>query len=458
MKLKFKNKKWGVIGLGKSGISAGNLLTKLGARVYGSEIKKENEIKSNLEKLNKEVKYETGQNSDKILEADFIVISPGVPKDIEIFKKIKNKKIPIISEIELSYNFIKKSKIIGITGTNGKTTTVNLIKHIFDKSDKKNILCGNVGVPVTSVLEDIKKDTYFIMEISSFQLEDIFDFRCDYSAILNITPDHYERYNNSIIEYKKAKYRIIENAQKKDWLLLNYDDSILRKDFNNINKIRSQIHCVSADNKINKSKIKNITYFENGIIYSKINPKIIYEYDVSKLKLLGMHNIYNTMFAIIPALLEHLNPTDISEALNTFMPVEHRLEKIVSGDYIFINDSKSTNVDSTLVALKSFKEKIILIMGGRDKGSPYTPLSKVIKNNVKLLLINGESGEKIKKDIGGYTKTIVHPSLKENLKYLKHKIKKGDTILLSPGCSSYDQFDNYVQRGNYFKEFIINEF
>lgn len=398
---KFKNKKCCVLGSGKSGTTVFELLKK------------------------KKFKVVMKNTDDDISGYDFYVKSPGISFKNSAIKKIKK---PIFSELEVALNFAAKDiKTIAITGTNGKTTTTELTAQIFKQyiKDKKVWTCGNIGLPVASFATKIKSGDVLVLELSSYQLEDSTYFKPNISSILNITKDHIP-HHGSFAKYIKAKCKIFAKQTKKDFLVINQKDKIVVK----IAK---------------KSKAK-ILHFA---MPKKITPPAIK----------GQHNLENAMASYQIAKAFGIDDKSIQKAFNQFKGVEHRIEEFFTTKGIqFINDSKATNVDSTITALKTFgkknKKNIFLILGGQDKGDSYKPLKKYIKNHIKKVLVIGTAEKMIKKDLQNTKKLVICKTMKIAVKHTKKNAKKGDILLLSPACASFDSYKNFEMRGKDFKKLV----
>jgi UDP-N-acetylmuramoylalanine--D-glutamate ligase len=432
-------KNLGVLGLGKSGIAAANLGVKLGYNVFASDLGN----KKNLKKLNKKVNTEFGGHSEKILDSDIIVKSPGIHSDITILKKAIKEKINILSELAFSLKNSKYKKIIAITGTNGKTTTTDLISKIIKSVYKDSIVVGNIGMPLADKALKTRKSTYITMELSSYQLEDMPDFKPDISVLLNITPDHLE-HHNTMNAYIKAKQNVFTNQRRRDYAILNYDDKICRK---MSLKVKSNLIFFS------KKPLKNGVFYNEGKIvikfakeYFEIKPKI---------NIVGSHNIENILAATVASYVADVEPKDIEKVISKYKGVEHRIEFIKTINGVnYYNDSKSTNVDSTRVALESFDKNILIIMGGRDKGFSYTPLKDLVKNRVKAIFLIGEASKKIKRDLNACTDFYDCGNIKNAVKKIYKISNEGDTVLLSPACTSFDQFKDFEERGKIFKQLV----
>jgi len=439
-------KKVSVLGIGKTGVSVANLLFELGYDVFVSEILPLEKVKNNIQSLKSGIKYETGIHSDKVLDADLIVKSPGIPKNIPVLVEARKRKIEILSELEVAFNYISPKLIIAITGTNGKTTVTTLTGEIFKNAGFDTIVAGNIGTPLSDFVKKITKESIVVLEVSSYQLENIKKFKPDISCILNITSDHLE-HHSTMDEYIKAKKNIFVNQNKNDYCVLNFDDEITCGLGNSCN---AKVIYFSYKNKLKKG-----IFFDGKSFNINLNNKKI-KFDVN-LKIPGRHNIENALSSTAIAFVCNIPLEIIKSTLNSFNGVEHRLEFVKEIDGVrYINDSKSTNVDSTLVALESFQKNknIILIMGGRDKGFPYTPLRPLVEEKVKYLLLIGESAKKIENDLKGTTEIINCGDISNAVKYAKKIAKRGDVVLLSPGCSSFDQFENFEHRGREFKKLI----
>ncbi|MDR3253480.1 MAG: UDP-N-acetylmuramoyl-L-alanine--D-glutamate ligase [Endomicrobium sp.] len=430
----------GVLGLGKSGIAAANLAVKLGYNVFASDIQ-EKKIKN----LNKKIIKEFGEHSEKILNSDVIIKSPGIRSDISILKKAVKQKVKVISELAFSLSKSKYKKIIAVTGTNGKTTAADLISKTIKAAHKDSLLLGNIGVPLADKALETTNNTFITVELSSYQLEDTPDFRPNISVLLNITPDHLE-HHKTFISYIKAKEIIFINQKPKDFAVINYDDKICRKI-----SAKTEAKIIFFSTK----PLKNGVFYDNGSIIINIGKKhIIIK---PKINILGRHNIANILAVTAASYAAKIKPAIIEKIISQYKGVDHRLEFVRTLNGVnYYNDSKSTNVDSTRVALESFNKNILLIMGGRDKGSPYTSLKDIIKQKVKSIFLIGEASDKIKKDLKGSTLFIECSNMENVIKQIFKTAVKGDTVLLSPSCSSFDQFSNFEERGKLFKKLVKN--
>lgn len=423
-----------IVGCGISGISAKDFLEKQGIICEFAKSQDINATSFDEEYLDR-----------LFCGLSFIVTSPGISFDNLLFKKARERKVKIISEFELGTNN-SKGDIIAVTGTNGKTTTVMLIKHLLQNQHKNVFLAGNIGTAVTSVCDKTNASSILILECSSFQLENIKSFSPHIATILNITPDHLNRHK-TMKNYIKAKLNITKYQTKNDYLLLNYDDEILMK---NIPKTKAKIFYFSTKKRVVGCYVKSGSiYFYDGTTENKL-------VSLKNVKLVGEHNISNILCAVLAIILE-TGKLNLLGNLSTFQGVTHRIEYVATIDGVaYFNDSKATNIDSTLVAIKSFKQNINLILGGSDKGYNFDNLFAGLSKNVKNIVAIGETSQKILSSAKkyGYTNISLEKTLNDAVKSLKNKAQSGDIILLSPACASFDQFNNYEERGNVFKKLV----
>jgi len=433
-----------VFGAGKSGLAVIKRLKR--SDVFLSESMSEIDPKT-LKTLKKhKIPYELGGHTIKAIEsADLVVLSPGVPTDIPILKMAKRRNLPVISEVELAYYFIRKP-IIAVTGTNGKTTTTALIGKMLKDFGYKVAVAGNIGYPLISV-KDEKLD-YIVAEISSYQLETIDKFKPWISIILNITPDHLTRHR-TMDEYAKIKAKIFKNQKKTDHLIFNQDDPL-------VSKISRNAKCDRLSFS-QQGMINNGLFLKNNRIYYK-NEKII---DVDSIMIKGRHNIENSMAAIAAAVLAKVSTSSINKTLRTFKGVEHRIEFIKKVDGVsFYNDSKATNPDSTMVAIKAIEPRhnIVLILGGRDKMTDISDMCKLIKQKVKDVVLLGEAKHRFKNCLMkfGFNKVYDATDLIDAVKYSFKLARPGDAVLLSPACASFDMFSNFEERGKVFKKIVAS--
>ncbi len=436
-----------ILGAGESGVGAAKLAIKQGFEVFVSDFGKVKEkYKNVLSQIGAEWEEEK-HTEEKILNADEIIKSPGIPEKAEIIKKAKAKGISIISEIEFAGRF-SKAKMIGITGSNGKTTTTLLTYHIFKKAGLNVGLAGNVGESLAKQVAEEDKD-FFIIELSSFQLDDMHEFKLDVAILLNITPDHLDRYDYKMENYVKSKFRIIQNQTESDAFIYWMDDP----------EIKSHLEKIKVVAKKYPFSITQIpeegAYKENESINVKLNNKL-FTMSIYELALQGNHNLYNTMAAAVAARIFDIRKDKIRESLSDFQNVEHRLEFVANIHGIeFINDSKATNVNSTWFALESMQKPVVWIVGGVDKGNDYTMLEDMVKEKVKAIVCLGKDNKKIIKAFADKIETIVEAtSAADAVKKSYELARKGETVLLSPCCASFDLFENYEDRGHQFKNAV----
>ncbi len=444
------NKKISIIGAVRSGIGAARLAKKLGAIPFVSDSGSQEKLMQSIEILKSEnIDYEIGTHSSKVYNCDLMIVSPGVPSDAEVIKTARSKEIKIISEIEFASWFCK-SKIIAITGTNGKTTTTALCGYLFNECGKKTYTAGNIGLAFSEIALDAKPDEFISLEVSSFQLDMIDKFKPSIAMILNITPDHLNRYENSIEKYALSKLAIFKNQTPADYLVLNNDSELLNKYFQ---KSESKVFYFSTT-----KQVSNGCYLDGQKIKFVREGKEEFSCTLSEVFIKGEHNIQNAMAVIIAAKLFDLDNEKIIAALKSFKGVEHRLEFVREIEGIkFINDSKATNVDSVIVALKSFDEPILLILGGQDKGNDYSMIEDLVIDKVKKIYAIGSSAEKVFNYFHKKVKTEIKKDLDEVVNAALSEGRSGDIVLLSPACASFDMFNNYEHRGEVFKEIVNNK-
>ncbi|HBR21536.1 MAG TPA: UDP-N-acetylmuramoyl-L-alanine--D-glutamate ligase [Nitrospiraceae bacterium] len=467
-----KDKKILVFGLAESGVGASNLLAGLGAEVTVTDSKPKEALMKYVERLLPSVRLSLGGHPDGILQGvDMIVISPGVPLNIAPLRRAKEIGIRIIGELELAYQIInskfkiqnsKFPKFLAITGTNGKSTTTTLLNEMLNKGGFRTILGGNIGNALTEEIGKLIQDNinhasidFIVAEVSSFQLEAIDEFRPKGAAVLNITPDHMDRYH-SMEKYKDAKARIFANQGEGDFLVLNADDPETVKVESEKLKVKSESPKIFY---FSRKKAVEGVYFKDGVIYSNFNSSLLTLNSqllrADEINIKGVHNLENAMAASAMALLAGCQADAVVSALKDFEGLEHRLELVRKFEGVdYINDSKGTNVDAVVKSLESFSMPVILIAGGRDKDGDFSLLSSPVKSRVKKLVLIGEAREKIKEFLGGLTETIFADNLEEAVMISRKSASKGDVVLLSPACASFDMFRDYKDRGEQFKKIV----
>ncbi|MCB0832971.1 MAG: UDP-N-acetylmuramoyl-L-alanine--D-glutamate ligase [Bacteroidetes bacterium] len=443
-----RGKRVTVIGAGKSGLSAARLLKKHGATVLITE-SAEKESKSTeenmLQQLN--IEYEFGGHSQRALSADFAVISPGVPSTIDLVVKMRDRGIPVYSEIELASRWLKGTTV-AVTGSNGKTTTTTWLGEMFKASGRPWIVAGNIGMPLSDLAESSTDETLVALEISSFQAEGLTHFRPTIGVWMNLSADHMDRYT-SINAYYRAKRKLFEQQNMDDLLLYNADDEAVAE---LTRGLKSKLIPFSLDIKPDEG-----AYVQNEILTVARNGASHEVIPVAELGIPGRHNQYNAMASALAAWCAGVSIDIIRNVLKEFRGVEHRLEKVRTIHGVtYFNDSKATNVDSTAVAIRSFsREKIVLIMGGKHKGAPYSPLVPLFKNRVKDLVVIGEAGDLIRKELGNSTTVHDADSMIQAVEKAHSLAAAGDIVLLSPACASFDMFLNYEDRGRQFKRAVM---
>ena len=443
-----KNKNLVVLGAGESGIGSAILAKKKGFNVFVSDVNKiKQEVKKTLNKHS--ISYEDGKHSSFNEDnADLIIKSPGISNESDIIKSLKSNKMKIISEIEFASRFTD-STIIGITGSNGKTTTTILTYEILKRAGLNVEIAGNIGNSFAKIVAD-KKFDYCVLELSSFQLDDIVNFSPKYAIITNITEDHLDRYENNFNNYIKSKLRITENQSNKDFLIFNSDDPILKKMINS-KLTKANLHSFSINNFHSKTKIE-----KSKIIINTINK--IDMINTTGFSLIGRHNLLNAMAASTVASLLEISDKKIRDSLIHFKGAPHRMEPVLTIQKVqYINDSKATNVNATYFALESINTPIIWILGGVDKGNDYSTLLPLVRKKVKGIICLGVDNRNIIDVFGSLCDNIIETtSINEAVK-IGHKLSSPkETVLLSPCCSSFDLFKNYEDRGDQFKSAVRN--
>ena len=438
-----------VLGGGESGVGAAYLAKKKGLNVFLSDKSAiKSEYKNQL--IEAGIEFEEGQHDEaRILEADWVIKSPGIPKKADIIFKINQKGIRLSSEIEFAAEFTQ-AKIIAITGSNGKTTTTSLIYHILKNDDRNVGLAGNIGTSFAKQVADDDFD-FYVLEVSSFQLDDIQNFRPYISLLLNLSQDHLDQYNYNYEEYAMAKFRIAENQENDNFFIYNKDDEMSMNLLEQL-AIRAKKIPFSL-----KEKLGEGGYLNNDKITVKVEDE--FSMKIAELSLVGNHNIANSLAASIASKILKISNESIRNSLMTFQAVEHRLEQVAQIHGVtFINDSKATNVNAAYFALESMNQPTVWIVGGVDKGNDYTEIENLVKRKVKAIVCLGLDNQKIidffkdKKDAIYSTS-----SMEEAVRISKSLAAEGNTVLLSPCCASFDLFDNYEDRGNQFKNQVLKK-
>ena len=441
-----KGKKVLVVGLARTGIATAKFLKAKGSLVTATEVKPKEEMKEAVQALEgMDISTEWGgHQTETFLKQDIIVVSPGVDLNIEPIQKAIKQGVRVVSEIELAYHFIR-APIIAVTGTNGKTTTTLLVGEMLKEDGRKVGVGGNVGEPLILFADGKDRWEVLVVEISSFQLEAIEDFRPRISVLLNITEDHLDRYPR-YDDYIEAKVRVFANQNSGDLAVLNRDDPIVMQ-FRE--KVKAKKVLFSLKEKLGEGA------FSNGqTIFLRLGEKGE-EYSIAKTPLKGIHNVENMMAALTTARIFGCSKKSIQTVLDRFKGLEHRLEFVREIKGVrFYNDSKGTNVGSVVKSLQSFSEPVTLIAGGKDKNGDLSPLEALIQKRVKHLILIGEAKERMNRELGGLTDTVMAKTMEKAVLLAHQKAKAGEVVLLSPACSSFDMFKDYKERGKVFKEAV----
>ncbi len=444
--IELRGKRVLVVGLARTGVATSFFCAARGAVVTATDTRTESEIGGEIAKLREAgVALEPGGHQEKtFLAQDLIIPSPGVPADAPLLQSARTKGITIWSEIELASRFLK-GRLIGITGSNGKTTTTSLVEYILKSAGFSTILAGNIGTPLIGCVEESRDDTVTVVELSSFQLELIETFRPHIGLFLNLTPDHLDRHG-TLKAYGAAKARLFENQRAEDFAVLNADDPT------------ATMYAPSGPQLLwfsRKHRVAEGAYVRSEeIIFRRAGGEeaVMKRGDIP---LAGAHNLENVLATVAATRIAGADVASIAKGVRNFAGVEHRLEFVAEiGGVRYYNDSKATNVDATLKALEAFPGRILVILGGKDKGSDYTALQKTLREKAILALLIGAAAEKIEKQIAGSVAIEHAGTLERAVEIASHAAQMGDVVLLAPACASFDQFQNYEHRGRAFKELI----
>jgi UDP-N-acetylmuramoylalanine--D-glutamate ligase len=447
-RLDLKGKRVLVVGLGKSGVASALFVKQRGARVAVSDTKTEEELASEIPTLlDRGIMVETGHHGERTFrEADLIVVSPGVPEDVPQLKQAREQGIAVIGEMELASRFLQ-GKIVAITGSNGKTTTTALAGAVLACGQKQVQVGGNIGTPAISLVATSTPETFNVLEISSFQLETIREFRPYIAAILNITPDHLDRHR-SFDAYAAAKARIFENQTPEDYTILNAEDTNCVR---LAARTRAQVIWFSRVREVGAGafvRSGKVCWRDSRGGEREIMP-------VAEIPLKGAHNVENALAAVAVGALAECDPAQIRRAVAEFKAVEHRLEYVATVNGVeYYNDSKATNVDATIKALESFPANVHLILGGKHKGSPYTVLRELLRQRAKRVYTIGAAAEIVENDVRGAVEIVRAGTLDQAVRRAAESAVAGDVVLLAPACASFDQFPSYEHRGRAFKDAV----
>lgn len=438
-----------VVGGGKSGMAACHYLLSKGCQVILADNKsqevllKDKEIAAFVKQGGQLI---SGNVIPEKVTWELTIVSPGVPLHIPILNMTRAAGVKIIGEIELAYS-ITDTPFIGVTGTNGKTTTTSMIGHILKECGVSVLVGGNIGKTLVDSVTDFHGD-YIVAELSSFQLESCVTFRPQVAVYLNLTPDHLDRHGD-MDGYAAAKEKIFAQQKKDDFAVLNLDDEYIKRAAEHIcaRKFWFSLHL----------KPENGIYFDEGVLHYMVDGQEKFSFSTEKIFIKGMHNVQNAMAAFLAAAVIGLDPQQIAQAIYSFKGVAHRLEFVTERDgVLFINDSKGTNPASTVQAIYAYDQPMVLLLGGRNKGSDFSELMELIKKRVKQCIIYGEAAGEIKRaaDEAGYTSYIMANDFADAVALAKNNASSGDVVMLSPACASWDSFDNFEQRGDKFKELV----
>ena len=434
-----------VIGAARSGLAGAEFLATHGETVVLTDMKKADQV----DKLGAQgVSFIWGKQPDlAVIQPDYILISPGVPLTIPPVVYAKEHNIPVIGELELAYQNCK-APFVAITGTNGKTTTTTLTGELLKKTGKEVFVGGNIGIPLISYVEQLQAQDVVVAEVSSFQLETTETFCPHLALMLNLTPDHLDRHGD-MAGYLAAKSKIFANQKSSDYLILNYDDTALR---NIADQSNGKVIFFSQQHILEEG-----VYLEQGKVMLKLNSVCTEICAVDEIAIKGSHNLENAMGAILLAYLSGVAPGDIRQVLMEFPGVEHRLEPVRTlHDILYINDSKGTNPDSTIKALQAYERPVVIILGGKNKGSDFTQLAQLVKEKVKKAVVLGQAKPAIIDALekAGFHDYIEKDTFEEAVAEAAAQAEPGDIVLLSPACASWDMFSSYEERGNLFKKSV----
>jgi UDP-N-acetylmuramoylalanine--D-glutamate ligase len=455
--MEVSGKKVTVLGAGKSGTAAALLLSREGAVVFLSELGSiEPDDASRLREAG--IDFEQGTHSHRVYDADFSVVSPGIPPSAPVLRSMRERGVSLCSEIEIASLFCR-ARIAGITGTDGKTTTTTLVQRICETDGRMNgyraVAAGNIGVPFSSVAKEMDEKDIAVVELSSYQLERCITFRPEVSLITNITPDHLDRYGGDISRYAEAKFRIHANQKKGDTLIYNADDPILGGHFER-NPDRFPFRLLPFG--IDRIPWGPGVFLDGSAIVTTISGRkehVIETSEFLKNSFRGKHNIYNALAAVAAAKALGIGNASITGALGVFQGVEHRQEFVATIDGVgWVNDSKATNLNAMRQALEALPETVVLIAGGRDKGNDYSSVAELIRRKVSLIVAIGESREKIVSAFRGIVEVKPAATLEDAVYASRDAASAGQTVLFSPACASFDMFENFEDRGRQFKQFV----
>jgi UDP-N-acetylmuramoylalanine--D-glutamate ligase len=437
-----------VLGLGASGVAACRVLSRVGARVRASDNKQQEALGTAARELRERgIEIESGGNRPSFARgSELVVLSPGVPLDNPIIEWARSEGVPVISEVELAY-CLSEARFAAITGTNGKTTTTSLLGAMLTSTDAKVHVCGNIGVPITSVAAGLGRDHILVVEVSSFQLDTCVSFRPEVGVLLNVTPDHLDRYP-SYEAYTASKGRLFMNQEPGDHAVVNYDDDMCMAASRDTEATN---HYFSL-----RKEVPEGAFIRGGRVVVRADRQERTVFAIDTLKIKGPHNLANSLAAALAALALGFEDEAIRKGITGFEGLEHRYEHVADiAGVAFINDSKATNIDSVRVALEAARPPVFLIAGGRDKEGDFGVLAPLVRSKVREILAIGEAREKLERTFSDITPVLLLNSLEEAVSAAREKAEPGATVLLSPGCASYDMFSNFEERGRAFKKAVL---
>ncbi|MBI5324681.1 MAG: UDP-N-acetylmuramoyl-L-alanine--D-glutamate ligase [Ignavibacteriae bacterium] len=440
-----------IIGAARSGLAAALLAKSAGHYVFVSELKPESECKESVEQLKHSgIDFEFGGNTEKALtNADCVITSPGVPRKAWVIEEADKRGIPVISELEFARQFCPNNPLIAITGTNGKTTVTTLTAYILNQAGKKALAVGNIGTPLSAVVRDLDLDTILVVEVSSYQLDRIREFRPDVGIILNISPDHLA-YHGTFEDYAQTKWKTFSNMTEKDFVILNADDAAT---------LANRTQTKGENAYFSMSPVQYGVYAKEGKLVMRFpehnKEEVIMQLD--EIRLPGVHNVYNSMAAALAARCFEVRNENIRDSLMSFEGVEHRLEFVRTLEGVdYVNDSKATNVNATWYALSSYNKPLIWIAGGRGDNNDYSSLDELVKKNVKCVVAIGEEADAIFNHYSSMVRCIKADSLESAVYSSRDYAEAGNIVLFTPACKSFDMFMNFEHRGEVFKQIVYS--
>ncbi len=440
-----------VLGAARSGLAVTGLLRSRGATLFVSDSAPAATMEA-AESLLAQfgIAREFGANSSRVLEADLIVVSPGIPSSIPVLREAAARGIRVVSELEVA-SWCAPGPIVAVTGTNGKTTTTTLIGRMLEDARLRPAVAGNIGTAFSEVVGTMQEGQPAVLEVSSFQLDYIDTFRPRVAMILNITPDHLDRYNHSLAEYVASKCRVFRNQGAGDVLIVNTDDPLTREAVTG--RVHPDVRLLTFSRGTTTS---DGAWIQDDTLVTSVRGEVCPVIALQEISIRGLHNHYNAMAATLAAQVMGVSAGSIRTTLQNFRGVEHRLEVVREKDGIlYINDSKATNVDSVWYALQSFDRPLVVLLGGRDKGNDYTRLEELVRKNVRAIVAIGESADKVEAAFRRLVPVTSAGSMEDAVQRAREAARPGDVVLLSPACASFDWFTNYEHRGRVFKEIVM---